>query len=189
MRRPVLHLLALAALAVPAAAQGAPPAAAKAAAVRPAAGPASGAATPVANASRADTGAASASVTRRVVPRRELTVYRESYAYDDAGRRDPFVSLLGSSELRPMLSDLRLAVVVFDRQGGSRAVLRDVNARDAQGKASGPQYYTVRVGQTLGRMRVAAIGPKSVTFTILEFGESRQETLVLNDSTSVRTTP
>ncbi|HEU4563713.1 MAG TPA: hypothetical protein VFS05_03650 [Gemmatimonadaceae bacterium] len=137
-----------------------------------------------------DTGAASASVTRRAVPSRELTVQREVFRYDDGGRRDPFLSLLGTSELRPMLSDLRLAVIVYDPRGRSRAVLKEISTTGGAGGASAkPQYYNVRVGQTLGRMRVAAIGPKSVTFTILEFGESRQETLVLNDSTTVRTTP
>ena len=40
----------------------------------------------------------------------------------------------------------------------------------------------MKVGQTLGRMRVAQIQPKSVTFTIEEFGFSRQETLALSDS-------
>ena len=132
-----------------------------------------------------DTAAASASITRRTEARREVTIDRETFQYDDGGRRDPFLSLLGTSELRPMISDLRLAVVVYDPRGNSRAVLRDIS----QGPNGKPQsqYYSVRVGQTLGRMRVAAIGAKSVTFTILEFGESRQETLALNDSTKVRT--
>lgn len=110
--------------------------------------------------------------------RNEVTIHREAYSYAHEGRRDPFVSLMGSSELRPMISDLRLAVVVYDPDGGSRAVLRDINTNE---------QYKVRVGQQLGRMRVARIAPKSVTFTILEFGESRQETLALNDSTTART--
>ncbi len=77
-----------------------------------------------------------------------------------------------------MMSDLRLSVVVYDASGDSRAVLRDINTNE---------QYKVRVGQQLGRMRVSRIAPKSVTFTILEFGESRQETLALNDSTTART--
>jgi hypothetical protein len=85
---------------------------------------------------------------------------------------------MGSSELRPMISDLRLAVIVYDAGGESRAVLRDINTNE---------QYKVRIGQQLGRMRVSRIAPKSVTFTILEFGESRQETLALNDSTTART--
>jgi hypothetical protein len=110
--------------------------------------------------------------------RNEVTIEREAYSYAAEGRRDPFVSLMGSSELRPMISDLRLSVVVYDADGDSRAVLRDINTNE---------QYKVRIGQQLGRMRVARIAPKSVTFTILEFGESRQETLALNDSTTART--
>src|SRR5690606_17909104 len=97
--------------------------------------------------------------------RNQVTIEREAFNYTAEGRRDPFVSLMGSSELRPMISDLRLAVVVYDSDGASRAVLRDINTNE---------QYKVRVGQQLGRMRVARIAPKSVTFTILEFGESRQ---------------
>jgi hypothetical protein len=110
--------------------------------------------------------------------RNHVSIEREAFDYAREGRRDPFVSLMSSSALRPMMSDLRLSVVVYDASGDSRAVLRDINTNE---------QYKVRVGQQLGRMRVSRIAPKSVTFTILEFGESRQETLALNDSTIART--
>lgn len=116
--------------------------------------------------------------TRPAASRNNVTIEREAFNYAKEGRRDPFVSLMTSSELRPMISDLRLSVVVYDAEGDSRAVLRDINTNE---------QYKVRVGQQLGRMRVARIAPKAVTFTILEFGESRQETLALNDSTTART--
>lgn len=118
-------------------------------------------------------------VARRPGSRRnQVSIEREAFDYAREGRRDPFISLMSSSELRPMMSDLRLSVVVYDASGDSRAVLRDINTNE---------QYKVRVGQQLGRMRVSRIAPKSVTFTILEFGESRQETLALNDSTTART--
>ncbi len=107
-----------------------------------------------------------------------LTFDRESYGYARDGRRDPFSSLLDNGELRPLLSDLHLAVVAYDPNGGSVAVLRDLATRE---------QYRVRVGQQLGRMRVAAIEPKRITFTIEEFGFSRQETLALTDTTTPRT--
>ena len=45
----------------------------------------------------------------------------------------------------------------------------------------------VKVGQTIGRMRVAAIQEKAVIFTIEEFGYSRQEILpFVVDSTKMR---
>ncbi|MGI8618313.1 MAG: hypothetical protein ACR2L6_04390 [Gemmatimonadaceae bacterium] len=109
----------------------------------------------------------------------EHTIHREVFEYDAGGRRDPFASLLATSDLRPLLIDLRLAAIAYDPNGGnSVAVLRDLTSKE---------QYRVKVGQTLGRMRVAAIQPRSVTFTIQEFGLSRQETLTMNDTTRVRT--
>ncbi|HEV2181850.1 MAG TPA: hypothetical protein VGR59_16090 [Gemmatimonadaceae bacterium] len=107
----------------------------------------------------------------------EIALMRESFTYDADGRRDPFVSLIASGELRPMISDLRLVVVIYDPAGRSVAILRDVSTKE---------QYRVKTGQTLGRMRVARIDLKSVTFTLEEFGYSRQETLALNDSTRAR---
>lgn len=107
----------------------------------------------------------------------ELVLTRETFTYDPAGRRDPFVSLIASGELRPMISDLRLVTVIYDPSGRSVAILRDVSTKE---------QYRVRTGQTLGRMRISRIDLKSVTFTLEEFGYSRQETLALNDSTRAR---
>lgn len=107
----------------------------------------------------------------------EIGLMRESFTYNPDGRRDPFVSLIASGELRPMVSDLRLVVVIYDPAGHSVAILRDVSTKE---------QYRVKTGQTLGRMRVARIDLKSVTFTLEEFGYSRQETLALNDSTRAR---
>jgi hypothetical protein len=99
---------------------------------------------------------------------------REIFYYERSGRRDPFASLMTSSELRPLLSDLKLVAVAFDATGrNSVAVLRDLNTKE---------QYRVRIGHTLGRMRVSAINPKFITFTIEEFGFSRQENLGLGDS-------
>ena len=107
----------------------------------------------------------------------KLTVHREAFGYSADGRRDPFFSLLNSSELCPMLSDLRLVAVVYDPGGRSVAMLRDLSTKE---------QYRARVGQTLGRMRVSQIHPKSITFTLEELGFSRQEVLALNDSTTAR---
>jgi hypothetical protein len=110
-------------------------------------------------------------------PGNEITLMRESYTYNAEGRRDPFVSLIANGDLRPMISDLRLVTVIYAPQGKSVAIMRDVSTQE---------QYRVRPGQLLGRMRVAAISPKSVTFTIEEYGFSRQETLALNDTTRAR---
>lgn len=109
----------------------------------------------------------------------KLLIARETYSYQGVGRRDPFVSLMNNGELRPVFQDLKLVAVAFDPLGrNSVAVLRDVTSKE---------QYRVKVGQEIGRMRVAGIGQKSVTFGIEEFGYSRQATLAMNDSTKVRT--
>jgi hypothetical protein len=105
----------------------------------------------------------------------EITIVREHFSYPDDGRRDPFVSLIASGELRPMITDLKLVAIIYDPAGRSVAVLRDLTTDD---------QYRVRVGSTLGRMRVAGIHPKSVTFTIEEFGYSRQAVLALEDDST-----
>ncbi|HEU4988300.1 MAG: hypothetical protein KGL93_05575 [Gemmatimonadota bacterium] len=105
-------------------------------------------------------------------------VMRESFDYDREGARDPFVSLLNTSELRPVLADLHLIGILYDANGRrSVAIMRDQTN----------QLYRATVGQTLGRMRVAQIKPRSVIFTIEEFGFNRQDSLVLADTTKART--
>ena len=105
---------------------------------------------------------------------------RESFYYAASGRRDPFYSLMQTGgELRPLITDLRLVAVVVDPSGrNSVAILRDLGTKD---------QYRVKVGQTLGRMRVARIAEKTVAFTIEEFGYSRQQELTLGDQSQART--
>lgn len=105
-------------------------------------------------------------------------IMREVFTYIPNGRRDPFFPLLNTSELRPALSDLTLAGILQDNSGKGRSV---AILKDAQSN-----QYRVRVGSTLGRMQVAAIHRNSVVFTIEEFGASRQDSLVLSDSTTAR---
>jgi hypothetical protein len=108
----------------------------------------------------------------------QVLINREVFVYDAGGRKDPFVSLMNTSELRPLITELKLVAVAYDPVGhNSVAVLRDLTSKE---------QYRVRVGQTLGRMRVAAIHEKEVVFTIEEFGFSRQETLNMVDTTKTR---
>ena len=109
-------------------------------------------------------------------------IQRELFEYPLDGRRDPFVSLLTTSELRPALSDLRLTGILVDNSGGDHSVatLRDISS------TGNNKQYRVSVGSVLGRMRVAAIRFKTIVFTIEEFGTTRDDSLVLGDSTKVR---
>ncbi len=107
-----------------------------------------------------------------------VVIMREQYDYARDGRRDPFYSLIATTELRPTMSDLRLTGILFDQGGGhSVATLRDVTS---------DQQYRVSTGTQLGRMRVSSIRLKSIVFTIDEFGATRQDSLILGDTTQVR---
>jgi hypothetical protein len=109
---------------------------------------------------------------------RTPVIMREVYSYDSEGRRDPFVTLLTSSDLRPTVADLRLTGILYDENGpNSIATMRDL-VTDAQ--------YRVTAGQTLGRMKVALIKRKAVIFSIEAFGINRQDSLVLGDTTKAR---
>lgn len=104
--------------------------------------------------------------------RSQVTIYRETFAYSSGGHRDPFVSLMASGELRPLITDLVLTGVIYDSEGRrSVALLVD---------ASTGESYRVRNGQTLARMKVTKIGKEDITFSIDEFGLSRSETLIID---------
>lgn len=102
-----------------------------------------------------------------------VTVYREAFTYVEGGRRDPFVSLMLSGELRPILTDLQLTGVVYDeeRPANSVALLVDISTGES---------YRRRVNEVLGRMKVTKIGREDISFSIDEFGLSRSETLIID---------
>ena len=109
--------------------------------------------------SRADTSAAA------------MTLVREVFAYEGGGR-DPFMSLLRTGDIRPLLSDLRLVGIYYDSRYPARsvAVLRDV---------TNSKIYRVKSGEIIGRLKTTTIRPREIVFTVQEFGFERRETLSL----------
>jgi hypothetical protein len=99
------------------------------------------------------------------------TLVREVFAYEGGGR-DPFLSLLKTGDIRPLLSDLRLVGIYYDSRYPARsvAVLRDV---------TNSKIYRVKSGEIIGRLKTTAIRPREVVFTVQEFGFERRETLSL----------
>jgi hypothetical protein len=102
-----------------------------------------------------------------------VTFYRETFSYDGEGRRDPFLSLMASGELRPMLADLTLVGIIYDESGrNSVAILVDAS--------TGGQTYRKKVGEMLGRIKVTKIAENDITLNVDEFGFARQETLLID---------
>ena len=96
---------------------------------------------------------------------------REVFSYEGGGR-DPFLSLLRSGDIRPLLSDLRLVGIYYDGRYPARsvAVLRDVTSN---------KIYRVKPGEIIGRLKTTTIRPREIVFTVQEFGFERQESLQL----------
>ena len=103
-------------------------------------------------------------------------ILREVFTYDREGRRDPFVTLLTSDELRPAVADLRLVGVLLDPVRPI-AVMRELGTNT---------QYRVTTGMKIGRMKVAMIKRRSVIFSIEEFGLNRLDSIVLGDTTKAR---
>jgi hypothetical protein len=100
-----------------------------------------------------------------------LTLVREAFSYQGGGR-DPFISLLKSGDVRPLITDLKLVTVVYDDRFTTRsvAILRDITTG---------RRYRAKAGDVIGRLRVTQIRPREVVFTVQEFGFERQQTLSL----------
>ena len=97
--------------------------------------------------------------------------YKREVFHYGGGSRDPFLTLITSSDVRPSISDLRLVAVIYDpRYGRSVAVVRE---------APGDKIHRLKRGDTLGRLHVLQIRQYEVIFQIEEFGFERQEPLSL----------
>jgi len=99
----------------------------------------------------------------------QTELMREVFSYRGSGR-DPFLSLLQSGDVRPLLEDLRVTSIAYDPRypSASVAILRDTIANE---------IYSVRVGDEVGRLRIAEILPDEVVLIVTEFGSERQEVL------------
>ena len=97
--------------------------------------------------------------------------YRREVFHYAGGSRDPFLTLITSSDVRPTINDLRLTSVIYDpRYGRSVAVVRE---------EPGDKIHRLKRGDTVGRLRVLQIRQYEVVFQIEEFGFERQEVLSL----------
>ena len=112
-----------------------------------------------------------------------MSLQREVFSYADGGRRDPAVSLMNTSEIRPLITEIQLIGIVYDEEGMNHmAILRNiVDTKKTQ--------YHVKIGQMLGRLKVTQITRREVVFTVDEFGFSRQERLAMKPDTTAARTP
>ena len=123
--------------------------------------------------------ARAASVSERGA-RGQVALMREVFTYSARGRRDPMVSLVTSDEIRPLLTEVEVIAIVYTGSSAtSLATLRHLTDKK--------KIYRVKVGDVLGRMRIAGIERSEVVFTLDEFGFSRTERLPVKPDTTART--
>ncbi len=107
----------------------------------------------------------------------QMSIMREVFTYSPGGRRDPMVSLMTTSDIRPLPTEVEVIAIIYDEEGpNSEAVLRNLTDKK--------KLYRLRLGQTLGRMKVAQITRREVIFTLDEFGFSRQIPFSVKPDTS-----
>jgi hypothetical protein len=108
---------------------------------------------------------------------REMDVLRETFAYQ-GGARDPFNSLISTTSTGPELVDLELVGIYLNERmpSSSVVVLREKTGQD---KDQNKKRYKMRVGDRLGRIRLAQINDHNAVFMIQDLGFERQETLSL----------
>lgn len=112
--------------------------------------------------------------------RGQIPILREQFSYAARGRRDPMVSLMTSADIRPLITEVEVISIVYTGSAAtSMATLRHLTERNT--------IYRVKVGDALGRMKVARIEPREVFFTLDEFGFSRTERLPVKPDTTART--
>jgi hypothetical protein len=96
---------------------------------------------------------------------------RETFGYRSSGR-DPFLSLLKSASVRPLITDLRIVGINYDPRYPAQSVvtLQDTTLH---------KRYTLKVSDQVGRIHVTEIRAEEVVLTIQEFGAERQVVLAL----------
>lgn len=103
---------------------------------------------------------------------RQAEYLREVFDYPGMGRRNPFEPVDAGVEEGPQFQNLRLAGVIYSPSVGSVAILLDQSTGDR---------YRVRDGQTIGQARVLEIGRSEVRFAVSGAGETRRETLQVEE--------
>jgi len=102
----------------------------------------------------------------------KLVFEREVYTYPGAaGRRDPFLPLVGQNSGGPLFQDLQLRAILYSAESPGRSV---ASLMDASKKV-----YRVHRGDVVGNATVLDVGKRRVLFSVVDFGIRRQEVLEL----------
>ncbi|NJD19984.1 MAG: hypothetical protein FIA95_11980 [Gemmatimonadetes bacterium] len=114
----------------------------------------------------------------------ELVFEREVFTYPRLQRRNPFRALSGVSQGAPRFEELRVVGIIYsDRPSESVAVLGTSTVEYSEDASTatvqpGVSWY-LKVGQSVGNIRVVAIRREQVVVDVEEFGITEQKIMQL----------
>ncbi|MHB1193357.1 MAG: hypothetical protein ACYC6F_09945 [Longimicrobiales bacterium] len=114
----------------------------------------------------------------------ELVFEREVFSYPSVRRRNPFHPLTGADQGAPRFEELRVVGILYsDDPSGSVAVLGTSTVDLSEDGATvtvqpGPSWY-LKVGQSVGNIRVVEIHREQVVVEVAQFGLTEQKIMQL----------
>lgn len=117
-------------------------------------------------------------------PQTELVFERELFTYPAFQRRNPFRPLVASDQGGPRFEQLRLMGIIFsDDPAASVAIVGTSTVTISQDAATvqvqdGDAWY-LKVGQSIGNIRVVEIRREQVVMEVEEFGLTEQKIMQL----------
>lgn len=115
-------------------------------------------------------------------PQKPPLVYeREVFSYPTMGRRNPFQPLVGSANEGPRFDQLRLEGIIYDAQNPSESVatvgtsIVTMSADSANASVSKGRAWYLKVGQTVGNVRVISIGRNQIVVDVENFGTTTRK--------------
>ena len=122
-------------------------------------------------------------------PQTELVFEREVFAYPAFQRRNPFRALVAGDQGGPRFEQLRLMGIIYSPEpAGSVAILGTSTVNISGGTAQQPQQtvtvqggeaWYLKVGQSIGNIRVVEIRREQVVVEVEEFGLTEQKIMQL----------
>jgi hypothetical protein len=114
----------------------------------------------------------------------ELVFAREVFDYPAMTRRNPFRALLASDQSGPQFGSLRLLGILYSQTPAmSMAVVGTsvptISEDGTTATVSGGQSWYLKVGQSVGNIRVIDVRPAEVVVEVSEFGLTQQHIMQL----------
>lgn len=109
----------------------------------------------------------------------QLVFEREVFNYPQYERRNPFQPLTGSDVSGPRFEDMVLLGVVLQPNPQESVAVLGARPPGATSDEPPSRTYRVRVGESLGNMRMIEIGQREVLFEVGDFGVSETRSLSL----------